>query len=163
MRTHKRMLGFAYLGLVVAVAVMGVALAATGGAWQAAARRDKERELLFAGDQIRQALAQYYLHAPPQAPRHPQGLDDLLRDPRVPGTWRYLRKIYPDPMTGKPEWGLVRGADGAIYGVHSLSRERPLKRARFSRLDQNFAQAATYADWVFMFSPSELSGGTKQP
>jgi hypothetical protein len=57
----------------------------------------------------------------------------------------------------------VRGADGAIYGVHSLSRERPLKRASFSRLDHNFAQAATYADWVFMFSPAELSGGTKQP
>jgi type II secretory pathway pseudopilin PulG len=154
--------GFAYLGLVVAVAVLGVALAAVGAAWQAAARRDKERELLFVGDQIRRALAQYYVQAPPQGPRHALSLDDLLRDPRVAVMRRHLRKLYADPMTGKAEWGLVRGADGAIYGVHSLSRERPLKRARFARADQQFAQAATYAEWVFMFSPGDISGATRR-
>lgn len=162
MGQHKHIQGFAYLGLVVAVAVMGVAMAAVGDAWQAAARREKERELLFVGNQMRLALAQYYVQTPPQGPRHPMALEDLLRDPRFPGTLRYLRRIYADPMTGKAEWGLVRGADGAIYGVHSLSRERPLKRARFARGDQGFAQAATYADWVFMFSPEQITGATWQ-
>lgn len=159
MLPRNQIRGFAYLGLVVAVAVMGIALAAAGEAWQAAARRDKEQELLFVGNQIRMALAQYYLQAPPQAARHPMSLDDLLRDPRTPGTRRYLRRLYLDPMTGKAEWGLVRGADGAIYGVHSLSPARPLKRAGFSRADQNFAQAASYADWVFMFSPAQITDG----
>jgi type II secretory pathway pseudopilin PulG len=144
-----------YLGLLVAVAVLGVGLAALTEAWHVAAQREKERELLFIGSQMRAALMQYYRQAPARAPRHPTSLEDLLRDPRAPGIRRYLRKIDPDPITGRSEWGLVRGTDGAIYGVHSLSPERPLKHARFARIDQNFAQATSYADWVFMFSPGQ--------
>ncbi|MGZ5198613.1 MAG: type II secretion system protein [Telluria sp.] len=153
----RRELGFVYAGLLVALVVMGIALAALGDAWHGIQRRERERELLFAGHQFRNALLQYYREAPAGAPRYPSQLTDLLRDPRVPTTRRYLRKIYVDPMTGAPEWGLVRGADGAIYGVYSTSHERPLKHARFARADQNFSQAETYADWVFMFSPGQAS------
>jgi type II secretory pathway pseudopilin PulG len=153
----RREQGFVYAGLLVALVVMGIALAALGDAWHGIQRRERERELLFAGQQFRDALVQYYRQAPAGAPRYPGQLEDLLRDPRVPGTRRYLRKIYVDPMTGSAEWGLVRGADGAIYGVHSLSNERPLKHAGFARVDQIFTQAETYADWVFMFSPGQAA------
>jgi hypothetical protein len=40
---------------------------------------------------------------------------------------RYLRRIYRDPMTSKTEWGLVQSVDGRIMGVHSLSKDKPLK------------------------------------
>jgi type II secretory pathway pseudopilin PulG len=149
--------GFVYAGLLVALVVMGIALAALGDAWHGLQRRERERELLFAGHQFRNALTQYYRQAPAGSPRYPYQLADLLRDPRVPATRRYLRQIYVDPMAGSTEWGLVRGADGAIYGVYSLSHERPLKHARFARADQAFVQAATYADWVFMFSPGQAA------
>lgn len=153
----RRQQGFVYAGLLVALVVMGIALAALGDAWHGVQRRERERELLFVGRQFRQALLQYYRQAPAGAPRYPFQLEDLLRDPRVPSMKRYLRKIYVDPMTGSAEWALIRGADGAIYGIHSLSQERPLKRARFARADQTFVEATSYADWVFMFSPGQAA------
>jgi type II secretory pathway pseudopilin PulG len=152
-----RQRGFTYLSLMMATLVMGVALAALGEGWRAAGQREKEAQLLFAGHQMRSALIQYYLHSPPGAVRHPASLEELLQDRRSPGMRRYLRRIEADPLTGKPEWGLVRDARGRIYGVHSLSEARPLKQANFRRADSNFAGAAKYADWVFMFAPGQLA------
>jgi type II secretory pathway pseudopilin PulG len=149
--------GFTYLALMLAVLVMGVMLAALGEAWHAAAQRDKEAQLLFAGNQMRNALMQFYVHSPAQALRHPASLEALLRDERTAAVRRYLRKIEVDPMTGKPEWGLVRGAHGEIYGVHSLSETRPLKQGGFARADRAFAGAGKYSEWVFMFSPGQFT------
>jgi type II secretory pathway pseudopilin PulG len=149
--------GFTYLGLMVAVAVAGVALAALGAGWHVALQRDKEAELLFVGGQMRAALSAYYQDSPPQARRHPGSLEELLRDERGAALRRYLRKIYVDPMTGKAEWGLVRGAAGEIYGVYSLSDGKPVKRDNFARADRSFAAAHKYSDWVFMFSPGQVA------
>jgi len=149
--------GFTYLALMMAVLVMGVALARLGEGWRAAGQREKEAQLLFVGQQMRSALVQYYLHSPPGAVRHPASLEELLEDRRVPGMRRYLRRIEVDPLTGTPEWGLVRDAQGRIYGVHSLSGAKPLKQANFRRADRNFAGAAKYSDWVFMFAPGQMA------
>lgn len=149
--------GFTYLVLMITVAIMGVALAALGGAWHAQARREKERQLLFAGNQIRAAIIAYYEHAPAQGPRFPAALDDLLKDPRVPGTQRYLRRIYPDPVSGSADWGLVRGAAGELVGVHSKSQQEPLKQGGFRRANRSFEGMAKYSDWVFMFVPGQYA------
>jgi hypothetical protein len=135
---------------------MGLVQASLAAAWQADARREKENELLFAGNQIRQALNQYYAHSPPKAQRHPLQLEDLLQDPRRPAQARYLRRIYPDPVTGKAEWGIIRGAGGEIHGVHSLSEQLPLKQSGFARADRNFSGAQKYSQWVFMATPVQL-------
>lgn len=45
--------GFTYLGLLFVVALMGIALAATGSLWVVERQREREQELLFVGDQIR--------------------------------------------------------------------------------------------------------------
>ena len=63
--------------------------------------------------------------------RYPATLEDLLRDGRVPGIKRHLRKIFVDPMTGKTEWGLIKEG-GRIIGVHSLSANKPLKQGGFA-------------------------------
>lgn len=149
--------GFTYLGLMVAVAVAGVALAALGEGWHVALQREKEAQLLFAGGQMRAALSAYYRYSPPQARRHPGSLEELLMDERSAELRRYLRKIYVDPMTGKAEWGLVRGAGGEIYGVHSLSDGKPVKRDNFARADRHFAAAQKYSEWIFMFSPGQVA------
>ncbi len=151
--TAWREAGFAYLGLLVAIAVMGVVQAALCEAWHADARREKEQQLLFAGGELRAALELYELRSPPNAPRQPQQLEDLLKDPRQPSTMRYLRKVYADPITGRAEWGLVRGAGGEIRGVHSLSEQRPLKQAGFARAERRFAGAQKYSEWMFMAAP----------
>jgi type II secretory pathway pseudopilin PulG len=146
------MQGFTYLGVLILVAVMGVALAAAGEIWHTASQREKEQQLLFVGDQFRRAIGRFEAHTPGQARRHPLSLDELLKDPRYPETRRYLRRIYLDPMTGKAEWGLITGPDGEIFGVHSLSEAEPIKKARFRLADKAFEGKLKYSDWVFMSS-----------
>jgi type II secretory pathway pseudopilin PulG len=142
--------GFTYIGVLVLVALMGIALAAAGQAWHTLQKREKERELLFIGQQFRLALNRYAKHTPGQVRRAPLRLEELLQDPRSPGVRRYLRKIYVDPTTGDSEWGLITGPGGEIYGVHSLSKDEPLKKSGFALADRNFEGAAKYSDWVFM-------------
>jgi type II secretory pathway pseudopilin PulG len=142
--------GFTYVGVLVLVAVMGIGLAASGQVWHTLQKREKERELLFIGQQFRLALDRYAKHTPGQTRRAPLRLEELLQDPRYPQVQRYLRKIYLDPMTGSAEWGLVTGPGGEIYGVHSRSREEPLKKTNFSLADRQFEGAMKYSDWVFM-------------
>jgi len=48
--------GFTYLGLLAIIAVMGVVMVGTGEVWHIAQKREKERELLFVGDQFRRAI-----------------------------------------------------------------------------------------------------------
>lgn len=149
--------GFTYLGLMIIIAVMGVFLAMAGEAWQVAVKREKERDLLFIGNQFRQALILYYERSPAQRLRYPMSLEDLLKDPRTPGTQRYLRKIYPDPMTGSANWGLIKGQNGEIFGIHSLSEEEPVKKNNFAQVDKAFEGKTKYADWVFIHTPGQYS------
>jgi|APFre7841882724_1041349.scaffolds.fasta_scaffold23133_4 hypothetical protein len=46
------------------VALLGVSLAAVGEAWQSAVRREREVELLFIGNEFRQAIGRYYEATP---------------------------------------------------------------------------------------------------
>ncbi|MBI5889586.1 MAG: type II secretion system protein [Nitrosomonadales bacterium] len=147
--------GFTYIGLLLIVTIMGVGLVTTSEVWHTAQKREKERELLFIGNQFRQALNGYYEHTPGRERRYPLRLEDLLKDPRYQSTQRYLRKIFADPVGGGEKWGLVRGPDGEIYGVHSLSEDEPMKKSNFSLADRNFEGKTKYADWVFMHVPGQ--------
>jgi type II secretory pathway pseudopilin PulG len=142
--------GFTYLTVLVVVAVLGGGLALVGEVWHTVAMREREAELLYVGDQYRRAIGRYYLNGPRQYPR---ALEDLLKDPRRPGTERYLRRLYPDPITGK-EWGLLKAPDGGILGIHSQSSDAPLKNAGFRVRDQAFEGALKYSDWQFVYAPS---------
>jgi type II secretory pathway pseudopilin PulG len=150
--------GFTYLGLLFFVALMGAALVAIAQVWHTEVKREKEAELLFVGNQFRQAIGGYYERTPGAVKQFPKQLEDLLRDPHSPDVRRYLRKIYVDPMTGQREWGLVRAPDGGIVGVHSLSEDAPLKRAGFLAVDAAFAEATNYRGWVFAYLPPDSAG-----
>lgn len=141
--------GFTYIGVLVLVAVMAASLAGSGQIWRTLQTREKERELLFIGHQFRLALDRYAKATPGKGRRAPMRLEDLLEDPRTPTVQRYLRKIYVDPMTGNAEWGLVTSANGEIYGVHSLSKDEPLKKTNFAAADRQFEGVTRYSDWVF--------------
>ena len=142
--------GFAYLTALFLVAVMTTGLALLGQVWETNARREKEAELLHIGQEYRKAIERYYLAGPRQYPRQ---LDDLLKDPRKAGTERYLRRKYEDPVTRNNNWGIVKGPDGGVMGVHSLSELEPLKQSNFRLRDAAFEGARTYADWKFLFTP----------
>lgn len=154
--------GFTYIGLLILIALMGIALAGTGVIWHTETRREKERELLFVGDQFRRAIGLYYERSP-GAKRFPKALEDLLLDRRYPNTQRYLRRLYPDPVGGTAEWGLVRGPEGGIVGVHSLSEAEPLKRAGFPLKYKEFEVGAQYSDWRFMYVPAAAPANRAGP
>ena len=142
--------GFTYLIALFVVALMAAGYATLGEMWHTASLREKEADLLYAGNQYRRAIERYHSIGK----RYPRTLEELLKDPRAPATLRHIRQLYPDPVTGSSEWALVKAPDGGIMGVHSRSESPPLKRASFKLRDREFEAAKTYADWKFVFSPT---------
>jgi type II secretory pathway pseudopilin PulG len=149
--------GFTYLTVMFVVAILLGGLALVGETWETSARREKETELLFIGNQYRRAIGLFYEATPGTLKRYPRELADLVKDPRQPNTRRYLRKLFPDPITGK-EWTIIRGADGGIQGVSSPSEATPLKIAGFRVRDASFEGAQKYADWKFIHAPAAAAG-----
>jgi len=145
--------GFTLLGLLFMIAIMGISLAAAGTLWHTASQRQKEQELLYAGDQFRRAIESFWnMPLPEGTPRRlPKNFDELIEDPRFSHTVRHLRRIYPDPITRSVEWGVVKGPDGGIAGVYSLSEGKPFKKANFPLPYQAFDGQAGYSDWKFIF------------
>jgi type II secretory pathway pseudopilin PulG len=142
-----RQAGFTYLTALFAVAILGGGLALAGEVWETSVKREREAELLFAGHAYRAAIERYFLSGPQR--QYPRSLEELLEDPRRPGTERYLRKLYPDPVTGKP-FELVKAPDGGIVGVRSTSEAAPLKVAGFRKRNAAFEGAAKYSEWKFV-------------
>ena len=153
---YAKQRGFTYIGVLVILAVMMMALGATSQIWHTVMQREKEQELLFIGHQFRAAIGQYYAQS---GGRYPLNLEALLEsnDLGVTGAGakksRFLRKIYLDPMTNDSHWGLVTGPDKSVQGVYSLSEEKPFKTTGFINADADLALAKKYSDWQFVFKP----------
>jgi len=145
--------GFTYVGLLIAVALMGVGLAAYGELYSHAAQREKEAELLFIGGQFRDAIASYY-NKSPGTKAYPKKIDDLLEDNRFPMPQHHLRRLYRDPMTETTQWALVEAPGGGFMGVYSRSEETPVKTGNFAAAEEAFEGAEHYTKWMFTYSPS---------
>ena len=115
-----RQAGFTYLWVLVAVALIGIGLAATGEVWMTSARRAKIAQADWAGLQYVQAVGSYYESAPWGANVYPQSLDALLEDRRGPITRRHLRTLYRNPFAEDGQWETVGAGDGRIRGVRLL-------------------------------------------
>jgi type II secretory pathway pseudopilin PulG len=154
--------GFTLLGVLFLVTLLSQGLAALGVVWETAAKREKEAQLLFVGDQYRRALESYYRATPGTDKRYPRDLRHLLRDPRFPNTVRHLRRLHADPMTGREEWGLVQRGE-EITGLYSLSEQAPLKTGGFAKPYEAFAGSRSHRDWVFSALPAAAPAGEKPP
>jgi type II secretory pathway pseudopilin PulG len=78
--------------LLVALSVMAVLATAAMPVWHQLTQREKEAELVFRGNQYVRAIRLFAAKAGPGV--LPPNLDVLVQQ-------RYLRKKYPDPITGK--------------------------------------------------------------
>jgi len=155
---HAREEGFTYIGILVFVAVIGLASAMTFEIASTATRRSSERELRGIGREFSAAFKDYYLSSPKGTPAFPHGLEDLLRDPRFPGLRRHLRRIYADPLTGRAEWGVVPAPGGGIMGIYSLAQGAPMGRPD-NTLKANLPPGTAkggYADWMFGYDPNAM-------
>lgn len=135
--------GIVYPMLLGAILIIGVATAGVAELWTTQVKREKEQELLFRLGEFRRAIARYRA----DHNRLPKELKDLLDDRTQLQTRRYLRRIYPDPMTGKADWSLKLVVDRAgvvsgIEDVHSTSAGKPLRS-----IPGKSAESSTYKDW----------------
>lgn len=139
MRIMANQNGFTYILALTIVMIMGIMLGMVGQSWKTITQREREKELLFRGSQIKEAIEnwnnlKYTVPGVQQRTRiHPlTDLKDLLQDPYSLSKMRFLPhnyaaelddtnpkcapdcatlKIYQDPMTGK-EWTIIRGTVG---------------------------------------------------
>lgn len=156
--------GFTYLAVLAAVVVTGIALSGASQYWRILAQREREAELLFRGDRIRRAVEAYVRATPAgREDAYPKRLEDLLVDPRFPDIRKYLRKIYPDPMTPDGEWTLIPGPGGGLKGVASASEKKPFKTGNFPPPYEGFEQAEKYADWKFTFDRPAAPAAQPKP
>lgn len=138
-----------YLALLLAIALLGGLSTIGLKVAQTLQQRSAEAELLAIGLEFRNALQSYAEATPNGQPNTPASLAELLRDPRTPGVKRHLRRLYHDPFTGKTEWGLLRGPDQRILGIHSLSDSPTLKRENFPPELSALSGSTRHSDWVF--------------
>ena len=120
--------GVIYVMVLMVLLIMGISTAVIGPVWHTELRREKEEELLFRLGEYRRAIAQYRA----DRGRPPRELKDLLEDRGQLQVKRYLRRLYPDPVTGKPDWKLDYIADrtGSVLGIadiHSSSTKEALR------------------------------------
>lgn len=138
--------GFTYLSALLLVAAVGAGAVAVMETWSHGRQREKESELLWIGNQFKQAIGLYYQHSPGAVKRFPGKLEDLLEDRRFLSTQRYLRRIYVDPMTGRADWQVIPAPGGGVMGVYSASTAKPVR---------SMEAAGSYADWKFLHEPPQ--------
>ena len=149
--------GFTYIGLLIAVVILGVALSAVGTVWRTQVQREREQELLYIGRDFRAAISAYVNAGGGR--QFPQDINDLLEDKRWPEPRHYLRRFYADPMTGAQDWTLIQADSlgfagfSGIMGIASSSNAKPLKKDGFLASEDAFKDAAGYSDWKFVYVP----------
>ena len=93
--------GYALAALLVGLAVMGLAMSMALPVWSQAARRERELELIFRGEQYARAIELYQRI---YAGAYPPDIDTLIEQ-------RFLRRRYRDPMVPDGEFRIVYQAE----------------------------------------------------
>lgn len=141
--------GVILLSVLVFILVTTLAASTLVVAHTTQVQREKEKQLLFVGDQYRKAIASYYNTVPPGGARAlPQSLEMLLHDQRFSKPIQHLRRLYPDPMTGQPDWQFIQ-ENGGIVGIRSSSEKASFKKTDFSRGYEHLEGKKLYSEWVF--------------
>lgn len=148
--------GFTYLGVLIVVGLLGATLAGLGERTTLAVQRERERELLFRGQQIRHAIERYRDASPER--ELPHALDDLLADRRSGQPVHHLRRRYTDPFTGRADWVLLRGPDQGLLGVRSRAQTR-----RVLQPADPPASGPHVSDWAFQVAAEAPAPGAGPP
>ena len=96
-RRNRGELGYAMVGLLVVLGVMGIVASMTLPVWSQAATREREAELIFRGEQYARAVELYQRqHVGAYAP----DFETLVER-------RFLRRLYGDPMSDDGEFQVI--------------------------------------------------------
>ncbi|HEY9071912.1 MAG TPA: hypothetical protein VIV61_16755 [Candidatus Ozemobacteraceae bacterium] len=121
---HRAGRGVALLALTVALLLSGIALALWLPRANLEVKRAKEEELRFVLGEFRRAAEKFTR----RNGRPPVSLEEMCRDGQGR---RFLRRIYEDPITGRPDWNVQVSSVGII--VSSSSPETSAGGVPYSR------------------------------
>jgi general secretion pathway protein G len=153
-RTHPGMgreAGLTLVELIVTVAILGFLASAAVPLARWNIKRVKERELRTDLWQMRKAIDAYKdaadkggIQTKVDSQNYPPDLETLVKGVEIQGKKvRFLRRVPPDPMTGKQEWGLRSMQDdptGDSYGGQSVFDV-------YSKSQGTALNGTKYADW----------------
>ena len=101
--------------LLVSLAAAGILMSAALPIWSQAARREREAELVFRGEQYARAVALYQRI---NAGAFPPDVETLIDE-------RFLRRRYRDPMVEDGEFRILRESDAEELLGGAPAAERP--------------------------------------
>jgi len=104
--TNRNQKGYMLLSVMLLVAIMLIALAAEAPRVSQQIKREKEQELVNRGTQYAIAIKKFF-H---KTGTYPTSLEQLEDTNHI----RFLRKKYPDPMTGEANWKLIHIGEAEI-------------------------------------------------
>jgi len=155
-RVTRRQAGLTLVELIVAFTIMSILTTMSVPLVRSQLRRNRERELRAALDQIRKAIDKYKdaadknqiapINLTPESMGYPLKLEDLVNGvkgvgPNADVKIKFLRRIPKDPMTNSFDWGKramqddpKSGGGGAqnVFDVFTRSTEKGLDGIPYS-------------------------------
>jgi type II secretory pathway pseudopilin PulG len=163
--------GYAMAALLIALVIMTILLSVAMPVWRHEARREKEAELVFRGEQYARAIALFRFKNANIPNAFPASIDALVQG-------RFLRKKYKDPMTTTGEFELI-GVGSQQPGINPPGPTPPAGRSntppqpntptasgmmgvRSKSTDtsiRSYRGATRYDQWSFTFNIAPRPGG----
>ncbi len=121
--------GMTYLFVMMLVVFMTISLLGMTQQWSVIMKRDREAELLFRGNRIKDAIDRYVADYEVQKATRPNQWPRTLVELTKKSPKRYLQVAYSDPITGK-KFELIKVGE-ELHGVRSSSTDIPYNRVDF--------------------------------
>lgn len=138
----QRQDGFTYIGVLIAVALIGIGLLAISEVWTTTTQRQKMVQLDWVGDQYVQAIESYYYANTGSVHFYPPTLDDLLEDKRYLDVKRHIRTLYVNPFANSKAWKTLPAPGGGIHGIEYAQHDSDLQ------ISKQFVFAPAAADVI---------------
>jgi type II secretory pathway pseudopilin PulG len=121
--------GMTYLFVMMLVVFLTISLLGVTEQWSVIMKRDREAELIFRGNRIKEAIDLYVADYEFQKATRPHRWPRTLKDLTQKSPKRYLQVAYSDPITGE-KFELIKVGD-QLHGVKSTSTDEPYNRVDF--------------------------------
>ena len=150
--------GFALVGLIVVIFIILLTLSVAAPTVARALRREREVEAVHRANAYVSAIRRYHI----KTGAYPGSLEQLEKTNNI----RYLRQKYNDPMTGKPDWRLIKVGENkttvkGFFGQPLMGLANPgLGGSSLSASGPSTSGAGTFGGATGSLGASGISGGS---
>jgi hypothetical protein len=128
--------GYILLIVMMMATLLLISLAAAAPSIYVEGKREKEKELIFRGEQYAMAIIRFHQ----QFKRYPTSVKELLHTNNM----SFLRQAYPDPMTRSGKWRFIHAtANGIILDSKILGPPGKQKKPLASNDEKSTSQSGS--------------------